>query len=50
MSDCDCFPHGPDEPCTCEGCWDCGGHIMGCTCDISWDCEHTITDWFAQSP
>ena len=30
-------PHGPDEPCTCVGCWACAGHEMGCTCDIDWD-------------
>lgn len=37
---CGCFPHGPDEPCTCTGCWACAGHVVGCTCDIAWDCEH----------
>lgn len=37
---CGCFPHGPDEPCTCDGCWACIGHVVGCTCDIAWDCEH----------
>ena len=31
------IPHGPDEPCTCDGCWDCKGHVVGCTCDIAWD-------------
>lgn len=30
-------PHGPDEACTCPGCWACAGHIVGCTCDIDWD-------------
>lgn len=30
-------PHGPDEPCTCDGCWACKGHVVGCTCDIDWD-------------
>jgi hypothetical protein len=30
-------PHGPDEPCTCEGCWACTGNEVGCTCDIDWD-------------
>lgn len=30
-------PHGPDEPCTCSGCWGCSGHVIGCTCDIDWD-------------
>lgn len=45
------FPHGPDEPCTCDGytshretwgtpqgrcvCWP--GRELGCTCDIEWD-------------
>lgn len=36
-------PHGPDEPCTCDGttvsgdpCV-CTGHVVGCTCDIAWD-------------
>lgn len=38
--ECNCFPHGPDQPCTCEGCWACSGHQLGCTCDINWDCEH----------
>lgn len=37
-------PHGPDEPCTCDGytvggekcvCWP--GRVVGCTCDIAWD-------------
>jgi len=23
MSGCDCYPHGPDEPCTCDGCGGC---------------------------
>lgn len=36
--DCDCYPHGPDDPCTCDGCWACEGHITGCTCDINWEC------------
>ena len=30
-------PHGPEEPCTCDGCWACAGHVKGCTCDIDWD-------------
>jgi hypothetical protein len=30
-------PHGPDEPCTCDGCWACEGRVVGCTCDIDWD-------------
>ena len=38
--ECNCFPHGPDEPCTCDGCWACAGHVVGCTCDVAWDCEH----------
>lgn len=29
-------PHGPTEPCTCEGCWACTGHVVECTCDIDW--------------
>jgi hypothetical protein len=40
MNTCDCFPHGPDEACTCDGCWACEGREIGCTCDIAWDCEH----------
>lgn len=36
LVDPDC-PHGPDEPCTCDGCWCCEGHVVGCTCDINWD-------------
>ncbi|MFL6096583.1 MAG: hypothetical protein ACJ71Y_14115 [Blastococcus sp.] len=39
---CDCFPHGPDEACTCSGCWACIGRVVGCTCDIAWDCEHPV--------
>jgi len=35
-----CCPHGPDDPCGCDGCWACPGHVVGCTCDIAWDCEH----------
>lgn len=41
-----CFPHGPDEPCTCDGrtadgqACICSGHVIGCTCDIAWDCNH----------
>lgn len=38
--DCQCWPHGPDDPCTCPGCTFCTGHEIGCTCDIGWDCEH----------
>ncbi len=30
-------PHGPDEPCTCTGCWACTGGVVGYTCDIDWD-------------
>lgn len=30
-------PHGPDEPCTCDGCRHCWGHQDGCTCDIDWE-------------
>lgn len=30
-------PHGPEEPCTCSGCWACKGRVIGCTCDIDWD-------------
>jgi hypothetical protein len=55
MPECTCFPHGPDEPCTCDGyaasppnppgtkctCWP--GHVVGCTCDIEWDCPHRQT-------
>ena len=39
-------PHGPDEPCTCNGCWHCTGHVVGCTCDIDWDelAEHHLND------
>jgi hypothetical protein len=44
---CSCFPHGPDDPCTCDGfttngdeCFCYPGHVVGCTCDIAWDCEH----------
>lgn len=37
---CNCFPHSPNDPCTCDGCHACAGHVVGCTCDIAWDCEH----------
>lgn len=34
------MPHGPDEPCTCDGCHNgetgCTGRTPGCTCDIDW--------------
>lgn len=30
-------PHGPDQPCTCDGCGACTGHEVGCTCDIDWE-------------
>lgn len=43
----ECYPHGPDDPCTCPGCHGgatgCFGYTVGCTCDIEWDCEHTRT-------
>lgn len=39
---CECYPHGPYEPCTCTGCGVCDGRVYGCTCDINWDC--TMTD------
>lgn len=38
--DCNCYPHGPNEPCTCGGCTSCVGREVGCTCDIDWDCPH----------
>lgn len=41
-----CFPHGPDDPCSCDGCWDCEGGVVGCTCDIAWDCEHDGQEQF----
>jgi hypothetical protein len=45
-------PHGPDEPCTCDGCHEgktgCTGHVYGCTCDIYWDLMQDIRDmWYA---
>jgi len=33
-------PHGPEEPCTCDGSCGaemCKGNTIGCTCDIAWD-------------
>jgi hypothetical protein len=40
-------PHGPDEPCTCEGCGACPGGKYGCTCDIDWDLMQDIRDmWY----
>lgn len=38
---CDCYPHGPQEPCTCTGCRYCPGHKYGCTCDINWACTES---------
>lgn len=31
--------HYPErgEPCGCDGCWACAGHVLGCTCDVDWD-------------
>ena len=26
---CTCWPHGPDEACTCDGCWACAGAVVG---------------------
>lgn len=47
-------PHGPDEPCTCDGCHGgttgCAvpGKVYGCTCDIDWDLMQDIRDmWYA---
>jgi hypothetical protein len=43
---CRCWPHGPDDPCLCDGRYAsgasgcCAGHEPGCCCDIGWDCEH----------
>jgi hypothetical protein len=37
---CGCYPHGPDDFCTCDGCTGCVGREKGCCCDIAWDCEH----------
>jgi len=34
---CDQIPHGPDEKCTCTGCWSCDGGEVGCDCDIDWE-------------
>lgn len=40
-------PHGPGEPCTCDGCHGCKGHVYGCTCDIDWDLMQDIRDmWY----
>lgn len=33
-------PHGPDEPCTCTGCWACKGAELECSCDIDWSCVY----------
>lgn len=44
--ECKEIPHGPYEPCTCDGCWgDCTGRVVGCECDIDWEHvygRHTI--------
>lgn len=41
-------PHGPDEPCTCDGCGACKGRQVGCTCDIDWDLMVEVRDmWYA---
>lgn len=40
-------PHGPDEPCTCEGCPACKGKVYGCTCDVDWDLAREVRDlWY----
>lgn len=54
------IPHGPNEPCTCDGtardgspcgatfdgqtCGAVGGHLLGCTCDIAWDTAYELHD------
>lgn len=38
-------PHGPDEPCTCDGCGACAGHERDCTCDIDWDEIHELREF-----
>lgn len=44
------MPHGPNEPCTCDGttsdggdCY-CDGRAVGCTCDIAWDAAAELSD------
>lgn len=37
---CTGVPHGPNDPCTCTGCWACPGNVLGCTCDIDWECVY----------
>jgi hypothetical protein len=33
-----CIPHGPEDPCTCDGvnCI-CSGAEIGCCCDVQWE-------------
>lgn len=44
------MPHGPDEPCTCDGttingdACVCPGHVLGCTCDIDWETAHLLRE------
>jgi len=57
---CTGFPHGPTEPCTCDGtaadgtpCGACTGHVTGCTCDIDWSCaadDHGPACWHPALP
>lgn len=41
---CNCYPHGPYDPCTCSGSYSdgtpgcCLGNEPGCACDINWEC------------
>jgi hypothetical protein len=41
-------PHGPDDPCTCDGTTSrgercvCVGHVIGCTCDIDWEVMYEL--------
>jgi hypothetical protein len=53
------MPHGPNEPCTCDGlaidgspcgamlegqqCGAAGGHLLGCPCDIDWETAHHLS-------
>lgn len=50
---CTGFPHGPTEPCTCDGCTQCTGRVTGCTCDIDWPCandDHGPACWHPALP
>lgn len=39
-----CFPSGPGIQCSCLGCCDCPGEVLGCECDAAPDHDHDDDD------